>query len=973
MPDLRECRTHVRLLRHMDEDECLERLRRECDWPRKRRQAVRDRALELIAQARRQGPGPVEAFLLEYGLSSADGRALMALAEALPRIPDSATKDAFIADKLEQGHWGDHRGHSPSRLVNLSTIALTLAGRIHGASLAQAPLRAVLDHAVRYLGDIFVMGESLSQAMDRADHPDQAGSRHSFDMLGEEARTARQADDYFKAYQDAIAQVGRRSAARGPVAGPGISVKLSALHPRYTALQGERVLAELVPRLLVLCRAAADVNIGLTIDAEEADRLELSLDVVEALLAQGGWDGWQGLGLAVQAYQKRAVGVVDWAAAAARTFGTSLVVRLVKGAYWDAEIKRAQERGHSTYPVFTTKAATDLSYLACAQRLLQHPGVIRPAFATHNAATLAAMAALCEGRDDWEFQRLHGMGTALYGALAGQHPCRVYAPVGAMRDLLPYLVRRLLENGANTSFIHALADQRVAAEEIVNGPVDEKPLKVPPKIFHPQWLLAKGPDLSDGETLMQMRQELAGISCPDVEETGASLDSVVNKAVDAFPGWDRTPASQRADILERAAAHLEQAPQLFLKLAQEEAGKTWGDAIGEIREAVDFLRYYAAEARRLLDRPMALPAISGEDNQLHLRGRGVFACISPWNFPLSIFIGQAAAALAAGNAIVAKPAPQTPRMARAALDVLYRSGLPDSVAGLVVGGPETGEALVSHPAIAGVAFTGSHATAKRIQAVLAGKSGPIVPLIAETGGINAMIVDSTALPEQVAADVVASAFLSAGQRCSALRLLFVQDEVADKILDLVAGMVAQLRLGDPADPSVDIGPIIDQAALDRLHEAETRLSRHASLLFRGQAPQDGNFMAPVAYAVTWDNLPKEEIFGPLLQVCRWRRQDFTKLMDWLARNGHGLTLGVHTRIETLAQQIATETRIGNIYVNRGMTGAMVGCQPFGGMGLSGTGPKSGGPHTLIRFVTETVVTTNTAALGGNVGLLCGER
>lgn len=973
MPDLRECRTHIRLLRHMDEGECLERLRRDCDWPRKRRQVVRDRALELIAQARRQGPGPVEAFLLEYGLSSADGRALMALAEALPRIPDSATKDAFIAAKLEQGHWGDHRGHSPSRLVNLSTMALTLAGRIHGASLAQAPLRAVLDHAVRYLGDIFVMGETMTQALERAEHPDLAGSRHSFDMLGEEARTAQQAESYFQAYQDAIAQVGRRSAGRGPVAGPGISVKLSALHPRYAALQGERVLAELVPRLCALCRAAADVNVGLTIDAEEADRLELSLDVVEALLAQGEWQGWQGLGLAVQAYQKRAVGVVDWAAAAARTFGVPLVVRLVKGAYWDGEIKRAQERGHSTYPVFTTKAATDLSYLACAQRLLEHPRVIRPAFATHNAATMAAMVALCAGRDDWEFQRLHGMGTALYGAVAGHHPCRVYAPVGAMRDLLPYLVRRLLENGANTSFIHALADQRVAAEEIVNGPVDEKPLKPPPRIFHPQWSLAQGPDLSDGETLSQVRQQLAEISCPHVEEVGQSLDSVVNSVVDAFPGWERTPASQRAAILERAATQLEQAPQLFLKLAQEEAGKTWGDAIGEIREAVDFLRYYAAEARRLFDRPMALPAISGEDNQLHLRGRGVFACISPWNFPLSIFVGQVAAALAAGNAIVAKPAPQTPRMARAAMDLLYQAGLPGDVAALVTGGAEIGQALVAHPAIAGVAFTGSHATAKRIQARLAAKPGPIVPLIAETGGINAMIVDSTALPEQAAADVVASAFLSAGQRCSALRLLFVQDEVADKLVELVAGMAAQLRLGDPADPSVDIGPIIDRPALDRLHAAEDRLSRHARLLFRGQVPQVGNFMAPAAYAVEWENLPNEEIFGPLLQVRRWRRQDFPKVMDWLTANGHGLTLGVHSRIETMAEQIAAATRIGNIYVNRGMTGAMVGCQPFGGRGLSGTGPKTGGPHTLFRFVTEIVVTVNTAALGGNVGLLCGER
>jgi len=972
MPDLPECRTHIRLLRHMDEGECLERLRRDCDWPRKRRQAIKDRALDLIAQARRQGPGPVEAFLLEYGLSSADGRALMALAEALPRIPDSATKDAFIATKLEQGHWGEHRGHSPSRLVNLSTMALTLAGRLHGASLAQAPLRAVLDHAVRYLGDIFVMGETMTQALDRAASPELAGSRHSFDMLGEEARTAEQAEAYFHAYHDAIAQVGRLAAGVGPVAGPGISVKLSALHPRYTSLQRQRVLDELVPRLVDLCRAAASVNIGLTIDAEEADRLELSLDVIEAVLAQGGWEGWQGLGMAVQAYQKRAVGVVEWAAAAAKTHGVCLTIRLVKGAYWDGEVKRAQERGFRTYPVFTTKWATDLSYLACAQRLLEHPAAIRPAFATHNATSLAAMIELTQGRDDWEFQRLHGMGTALYNAVAGRYPCRVYAPVGAMRDLLPYLVRRLLENGANTSFIHALADQRVAAEEIVNGAADEKPLRPPPKIFHPQWSLAQGPDLSDGETLSLLTQDLAEISCLAEQAVPEDAGNAVNRLVDAFPGWDQRPASQRAAILERAADELERTPQLFLKLAQDEAGKTWNDAIGEIRETVDFLRYYAAEARRLFDHPTPMPAISGEDNRLRLRGRGVFVCLSPWNFPLSIFVGQMAAALAAGNCVIAKPAPQTPRMAQAALDLLYRAGLPRDVAALVTGGAEIGAALVAHPAIAGVAFTGSHDTAKRINVTLAAKTGPIVPLIAETGGVNAMIADSTALPEQVAADVVASAFLSAGQRCSALRLLFVQDEVADKILGLVAGMVEQLRLGDPKDPATDVGPIIDQTALDRLRAAESQLSGHARLLFRGHAPAMGRFMPPTAYEVEWEHLPTEEIFGPLLQVRRWRRDEFPKLMDWLARNGHGLTLGVHTRIDTMSEQIAAAVRIGNIYVNRGMTGAMVGCQPFGGMGLSGTGPKTGGPHTLLRFATETVVTINTAALGGNVSLLCGD-
>ncbi len=689
MPDLREARTHIRVLRHMDEGECLERLRRAGDWPRKQRQAIKDRALDLIAQARRQGPGPVEAFLLEYGLSSADGRALMALAEALPRIPDAATKDAFIAAKLDQGHWEQHRGHSPSRLVNLSTMALTLAGRMHGASLAQAPLRAVLDHAVRYLGDIFVMGETMEQALDRSCRSDLAHYRHSFDMLGEEARTADQAESYYQSYLDAITQVGRHAAGRGAVAGPGISVKLSALHPRYTPLQREWVLAELVPRLTALCRAAADVNVGLTIDAEEAERLELSLDVIEALLAQGGFQGWQGLGLAVQAYQKRAVGVVDWAAAAAKAFDTPLVVRLVKGAYWDGEIKRAQERGHASYPVFTTKGATDLSYLCCVQRLLDWPGLIRPAFATHNATSMAAVIQWADGRQDWEFQRLHGMGSAVYAAVSRTCPCRVYAPVGRTRELLPYLVRRLLENGANTSFIHALADQRIAAEDLVNNVVDEKPLRSPPRIFHPHWSLAQGPDLSDGETLSSFCQALTDLSCPELEAGQGDVDSLVNDAVDSFPAWNGRPAQDRAALLDKAADQLEQKPELFLKLAQEEAGKTWSDAWGEIREAVDFLRYYAAEARRLFDRSTSLPAVSGEENRLRLQGRGVFVCLSPWNFPLSIFLGQVAAALAAGNCVVAKPAPQTPLMAQAAMALLYGVGVPRSVAGWVVGGPRS--------------------------------------------------------------------------------------------------------------------------------------------------------------------------------------------------------------------------------------------------------------------------------------------
>lgn len=976
MADLSECRAHIRLLRHMDEDECVERLRRECRWSRQRRQAMRDRALTLIEQARRHGPGPVEAFLLEYGLSSADGRALMTLAESLPRIPDAATKDALIAETLRRGRWSEHRGHSSSALVNASTVALTLAGRLHDVKLAQAPVRAALEQAVRRLGDVFVMGETIADALARAAKPDLAGCRHSFDMLGEEARTAEQAAAYVQAYGRAIAAVGAAHAhahGRGCEDGPGVSVKLSALHPRYTPLQRDRVLAELVPRLLGLCRAARDVNIGLTIDAEEAERLELSLDVVEAVLASGELGTWDGLGLAVQAYQKRAAGVVDWAVAAARVHGRPLTVRLVKGAYWDGEIKRAQERGLASYPVFTTKAATDLSYLACAQRLLAAPGAIRPAFATHNAATVAAIAELATGHGHWEFQRLHGMGQGLYQDLPPPWRCRVYAPVGRIAALLPYLVRRLLENGANSSFVHALADQGVAADSLVNDVVDNSALTPPPRIFLPHWRMASGPDLSDGETTTQLHQLIASCSLPDAPTGPDDMTASVNSLVDGFRRWNAVPAEERAAVLERAADALEAQPAPFLRLAMEEAGKTWGDCVGEVREAVDFLRYYAAEARRLFAHPLALPAISGETNRLSWRGRGVMACISPWNFPLSIFLGQVAAALAAGNAVAAKPAPQTPRMARAALDLLHAAGLPPDVAVLLPGGGEVGAALVGHPAVAGVVFTGSHATARAIAGRLAQRPGPLVPLIAETGGLNAMIVDSTALPEQAAADIVASAFLSAGQRCSALRLLFVQDEVAEPVLELVAGMVAQLRLGDPLDPATDIGPLIDAAALERARAAESRLALHGRLLFRGDAPAEGTFFAPAAYQVAWEHLPTAETFAPLLLVRPWRRDQLPLVVDWLRDNGHGLTLGLHSRIDTVWQQIAAQAPVGNIYVNRGMTGAMVGCQPFGGMGLSGTGPKTGGPHTLLRFACETVLTVNTAAIGGTLDLLCGEQ
>ena len=970
MPNLGECRSHIRLLHHMDEAECRLRLARLSQWPRKLKARIDDRAVGLIRDMRAEGPGEIEAFLLEYGLAGADGRALMGLAEALLRIPDAATRDALIADKLEQGDWAGHRAHSPSSLVNLSTLGLTLAGRGADLPLARWPIRTAMTAAISHLGGIFVMGESMDKALSRAAKPDLAVYRHSFDVLGEEARTKAQAERYLAAYLDAIAQVGAAAKGAGPEAGPGVSVKLSALHPRYEYLQKQRVMAELLPDLRRLCLAAKAVNIGLTIDAEEADRLELSLDVLEALMADASLAGWDGLGLALQAYQKRAVAVADWAVAAARHFDRRLIVRLVKGAYWDSEIKRAQERGLAGYPVFTTKAATDLSYLVCARILLEAPERIYAAFASHNAITVAAMAELAgPGRADWEYQRLHGMGTGLYGRVIADHPCRVYAPVGRYRQLLPYLVRRLLENGASTSFVHLLADETVAPETFVNREVDIAPLPPPPAIFLPQRRKAVSGDLCDGETLSSLQQQVSACCWRDISVPTGDPAVVVNRLVDGFSAWDRLGGPARAETLDRAADLLQADPAPFLALLMGEAGKTWGDAIAEIGEAVDFLRFYAAEARRLFG-PVRLPAISGETNFLELRGRGVFACISPWNFPLAIFIGQVAAALAAGNCVAVKPAAQTPRIAVRATALLHQAGIPASVLALVVGDAAMGAALVAQPGLAGVAFTGSQASARAIAGILAAKDGPLVPLIAETGGVNAMIVDSSALTEQVAADMVASGFLSAGQRCSALRLAFIQDDMADALLEVLAGMVGLLKLGDPFDPATDMGPLIDAQAHQRLRAQEQDVAAHGRLLFRGSAPAEGNFMAPCAYEVDFDHLPKQEIFGPLVQVCRWRPSDFDRIMAWLASNGHGLTLGVHSRIDAFVQRITRTARIGNIYVNRGMTGAMVGCQPFGGMGLSGTGPKSGGPHTLVHYATEIVVTENVSAMGGNFSLLC---
>lgn len=928
----------------------------------------------------------LDGFLAEYRLSTPEGVVLMCLAEALLRIPDAATIDLLIRDKIGSAHWDEHLGHSPSAFVNASTWALMFGARVlhldeHSPiraarslieRLGDTVVRKALMAAMGILGRQFVMGRTIVEALDHAEPWEAKGYRHSFDMLGEAARTATAANGYMTSYADAIRAVGAASAGRGPILGPGISVKLSALHPRYEMSQRDRVHQELTPRLIELCHLARSVNIGLTIDAEEADRLDLSMDMIVAILAEPGLSDWEGFGLAVQAYQKRSGPMIDWLAERTRHCGKRLMVRLVKGAYWDSEIKRAQERGLAGYPVFTTKTATDLSYLACAAKLLAQPSTFFPQFATHNAHTMAALRHMAGNRQDWEFQRLHGMGEALYQQLVPDPPCRTYSPVGSHEDLLPYLVRRLLENGANSSFVNRLADAAVSVEQVVSDPLDAIPttagLPLPRNLFLNRNNSA-GLDLCDPKTLAELDHALAVDEYPCCPLPAAKADDAVAKAAEAFAGWDALGGDARATLLERAANTFEQNTPHLMHLAIREAGKTIPDSVAEIREAVDFLRYYAQEARARFSSPLLLPGPVGERNQLSLQGRGVFICISPWNFPLAIFIGQVAAALAAGNTVVAKPAEQTPRMAVEAVRLLHQAGIPPQVLHLVMGGPDVGAQLVAHPVISGVAFTGSTGTALAINRALAAKDGPIIPLIAETGGINAMIVDSSALIEQVVVDVMESAFRSAGQRCSALRMLFIQREAWEIMEPVLAGAMAELSLGDPALLSTDIGPVIDAEAIGMLNAHAARMGTCGRLVAQASCPTTGLFFAPRVYEIPDAKLLDHEVFGPILHVVVWEQRTLDQALDSIAATGYGLTLGIHSRIESTIAHIIKRLRVGNIYVNRSMIGAVVGSQPFGGQGLSGTGPKAGSPHTLLRYATECCVSVNTAAAGGDPILL----
>ncbi len=1001
---------------------------------------VEERARDLVKRVReeRVKSSGIDAFMHEYELSSHEGVVLMCLAEALLRIPDAETADALIKDKIGGGDWEGHLGHSDSWFVNASTWGLMLTGRIVGTDPAALPtgwqsvlnrlihrsgepvIRQAVVQAMRVMGLQFVMGRTIGEAIERAKPMEGSGYCYSYDMLGEAARTKRDAERYFQSYHDAIEVIGRSAQGRGPQKAPGISVKLSALHPRYEHNQREAVMGELLPRLIDLCQLAKSYDIGLCVDAEEADRLEISLDVISGVSRDASLKSWDGLGLAVQAYQKRALPVVDWLAELAKRDKRRLMVRLVKGAYWDTEIKRAQETGQSGYPVFTRKVSTDVSYIACANRLMAEQDAFYPCFATHNAHSVASILEMAGNRTDFEFQRLHGMGDALYEQIVGSDKlnqnCRIYAPVGSHEDLLAYLVRRLLENGANTSFVNRIVDEAqplasivadpVAAARRLN-PVAHPDIPLPGVMFGSERQNSAGFDFTDTKALIRLRPAVVKAKGVQVESAPiiggravtrgeptpvlnpadhadrvglvyeASTEDAVqalDRASRAFHVWNSVPAKERSRILNRVADFMERDSAALMTLVVREAGKSWNDAIAELREAVDFLRYYGGRAEVDFGPAQMLPGPTGERNTLQLHGRGTFLCISPWNFPLAIFTGQVSAALAAGNAALAKPAEQTPLIAAAAVRLFHEAGVPvDALALLPGDGPMLGRALLGDDRLSGVAFTGSTETARAINRALAGREGPIIPLIAETGGQNAMIVDSSALPEQVTRDVLISAFQSAGQRCSALRVLFVQDDVADHQIAMIRGAMECLTLGDPSDLLVDIGPVIDSEAKAMLDDHVNRMksvSRHiGSVPLSEKIAASGTFVAPEMFEIENLEILKREVFGPVLHVIRYPSGDLERVIDAINATGYGLTLSVHSRIERTVDHILDRVRVGNAYVNRNQIGAIVGVQPFGGEGLSGTGPKAGGPRYLYRFATERATSIDTTAAGGNTSLM----
>ncbi|MCC3862036.1 bifunctional proline dehydrogenase/L-glutamate gamma-semialdehyde dehydrogenase PutA [Pseudemcibacter aquimaris] len=1044
---LDDIRLNLRKNIHADEEKCIDNLLHATELTFGERNRLVDRARDFVTKSRDKSDsqGTMDYFLQEFDLSNKEGVALMCLAESLLRVPDGATADKLINEKIKAGKWSDHKGHSESTFVNASTWGLMLTGEfvdlgdVAGNTdnwfksfikkAGEPVVRTAIMQAMRIMGGQYVLGRTIEEAISRGIKENKPGTRFSFDMLGEGARTMADADRYFEAYKTAILEIGKGEKETHPYPANGISVKFSALHPRYEMGHHDVVMSFMAPRIIELAKLAKERNLGFTIDAEEADRLDISLDIFEAMARSEELQDWEGLGLVVQAYQKRAPYVIDWLTKLGRELNRKFMVRLVKGAYWDSEIKHAQEAGLSDYPVYTRKPSTDLSYQVCAERLMSARDVFYPQFATHNAYSVALILELVKkwnvAAEEFEFQRLHGMGHLLYDTVSDNTDVdfniRVYAPVGAHKDLLPYLVRRLLENGANSSFVNRFMDSEVAVDDLMQDTiklVEEKspkrhsmiplpadilsasereaigrknasgfeltdPLEIEElsenlKIEH-DWTV--GPIVSGEMSLSNLEDVLSPTTGHAVGKVGIASDDDIERALSASTkaqkAWNAIGGAARAKILNEAANELEARTHYFMGLVAKEAGRTLADGLSEVREAVDFLRYYAGQAEEKFEGGILLPGPTGERNELYLNGRGTFLCISPWNFPLAIFLGQVTAALAAGNAVIAKPAEQTPIVAAEAVKIMHEAGVPVDVLHLMTGdGATVGAKLVADERISGVAFTGSTETAKIINRSLANREGAIVPLIAETGGQNVMIVDSTALPEQVVDDAISSAFQSAGQRCSALRVLYIQDDVADTIIPMLKGAMDCLSLGNPLSLKTDVGPVIDGDARGLLDAHIERMDREATLLHKLETPdeyKDGTFFGPCLYEIGSLDQLTNEVFGPVLHVIRYKASKLDDILAQVQNTGFGLTLGVHSRIEESANYIFRNLDVGNTYVNRNIVGAVVGVQPFGGQGLSGTGPKAGGPRYLYRFATEKTLTINTVATGGNTELFAMEE
>ena len=1015
-----------------DEAGIVNELIKESTLDKSLNQRISENARILIQKVRLQeNKSGLDAFMHEYDLSSREGVILMCLAEALLRIPDSTTADRLIQDKLGKADWQQHLGQSQSWFVNASTWGLMLTGQFieieddiknnFGSFFSQLithsgepVIRSALKEAMRILGHQFVMGRTIEEAQERSRNDDNKHYRYSFDMLGEAALTQADAQRYFDAYMHAIDVTGQYGS-DNIFDAPGISVKLSALHPRFDDFQYNRVMSDLVPSLKQLALYAKKRGIGITIDAEETHRLDITLAVFEAVFISDEMNGWEGLGIAVQAYQKRALDVITWLAQLALSKQRRIMIRLVKGAYWDTEIKQAQEQGLTDYPIFTRKVTTDVSYQACMKKILEIKEAFLPQFATHNAHTAATVLALTDQETVFEFQRLHGMGETLYKELLADHPnhtCRVYAPVGEHAELLPYLVRRLLENGANTSFVNRIEDINTPVESLAADPVNTLTTlktKPHPKLPNPIHLFgserknSQGINFHEPGELSRLSEQLdtmanrqftaapiingktlegpssSIINPADKTTVGFVTGATPEQTVRAFEcanthyrNWSLKPVTERANILRKAADLIETNRDVLMFLCVKEGGRLLPDALAEVREAVDFCRYYALQAEKVFSMQQ-LPGPTGEQNNLRLTGRGVFVCISPWNFPLAIFTGQIAAALVSGNAVVAKPAAQTPLVAMQVINLLFEAGIPKEILHLLPGNSSVlGDTLITHPALAGVAFTGSTETARNINKTLSQRQKEILPLIAETGGQNAMIVDSSALPQQVVTDVITSAFNSSGQRCSALRVLFLQEDVADHVIEMLRGAMAELIMGDPELLSTDVGPVIDEKAKQTLESHIEKIRHDATLLYSLPEPKNcsnGFYVTPALIEIDNISLLDQEVFGPILHVVRYKTNEIDTIINDINKTNYGLTLGIHSRIDNNIQYIIDRVNVGNIYVNRSMIGAVVGVQPFGGEGLSGTGPKAGGPDYLRRFATERSTSVNTTAMGGNASLL----